>query len=153
MPDDGSAQGSLWPPPKLYFSLDISGLAADLLFQEVSGLEAEAQVIDYRAGDSKTFSTIKMPGIVKSGDVTLKKGVFVKDSKFWDWFSEMKLNQIKRRAVTIKLLDQDGKPTMIWTLANAWPAKIISADLKADRNKIAVETLEIVHEGLTVANA
>ena len=93
-----------------------------------------------------------MPGIVKSGNVTLKKGVFVKDDKVWDWFSARKLTLTKRRAVTIKLIDQDGKPTMTWTLANAFPTKITSTDLKADGNEIAIETIEIAHEGMTVAN-
>ena len=147
MPDDGSAQSATWPLPKFYFSVDIPGVGDDLRFQEVTGLDAEAQVIDYRAGASKAFSTIKMPGVVKYGNVTLKKGVFVKDSKFWDWFSERKLNQIKRRTVTIKLMDESGKPTMTWTLANALPTKITSTDLKSDGNEIAVESMEIAHEG------
>jgi len=152
MPDDGSAQSATWPLPKFYFSVDIPGVGDDLRFQEVTGLDAEAQVIDYRAGASKAFSTIKMPGVVKYGNVTLKKGVFVKDAKFWDWFSERKLNQSKRRAVTITLLDEDGGPRMTWTLANAFPTKITSTDLKSDGAEVAVETLELAHEGLTIAD-
>jgi phage tail-like protein len=152
MADDGSAQGSTWPLPKFYFSVDIAGVGTDLPFQEVTGLDTEAQVIEYRAGNSKAFSTIKMPGIVKSGNVTLKKGVFVKDNKFWDWYSQRKMNLIKRSAITIKLMDQDANPTMTWTLANAWPTKITSTDLKADGNEVAVETIEIAHEGVTIAN-
>jgi phage tail-like protein len=149
---DGSKQDTNWPLPKFYFSVDISGFGTDLAFQEVTGLEVEAQVIEYRHGNSKAFSTIKMPGIVKSGNVTLKKGVFGKDDKFWAWFNEGKMNLIQRRTVTIKLLDQDAKPTMTWTLANAWPAKITSTDLKAEGNEVAVETLEIAHEGITIVN-
>jgi len=149
---DGSSQDNIWPLPKFYFSVDIADVGTDLAFQEVTGLDAEAQVIEYRAGNSKAFSTIKMPGIVKSGNVTLKKGVFVKDNKVWDWFAERKMNLIKRRTVTIKLLDQDAKPTMTWTLANAWPTKISSPDLKSDGNEVAVETVEIAHEGITIVN-
>ena len=142
----GEAEGDVWPLPKFYFTVDISDVGK-ISCQEVSGLDIEEQAIEYRAGDSKTFSTIKMPGIVKTGNVTMKKGVFVKDSKFWDWFSERKLNQIKRRTVTIKLMDESGKPTMTWTLANALPTKITSTDLKSDGNEIAVESMEIAHEG------
>ncbi|MGD0720200.1 MAG: phage tail protein [Roseiarcus sp.] len=152
MADDGSAQGSTWPLPKFYFSVDIADVGTNLPFQEVTGLDTEAQVIEYRAGNSKAFSTIKMPGIVKSGNVTLKKGVFVKDNKFWDWYNQRKMNLIKRSAITIKLLDQDANPTMTWTLTNAWPTKITSTDLKADGNEVAVETIEIAHEGVTIAN-
>jgi phage tail-like protein len=147
----GEAQNNIWPLPKFSFSVTIDGAVTS--FQEVSGLEVEAQVIEYRAGDSKGFSTIKMPGIQKSGNVTLKKGVFVKDNAFWTWFKQNTMNTIKRVTVVISLLDQTGKPTMVWTLANAWPTKITGTDLKADGNEVAVETIEVAHEGLTIANA
>jgi hypothetical protein len=109
----GETQDKIWPLPKFSFSVTIDGAVTS--FQEVSGLDVEAQVIEYRAGDSKGFSTIKMPGIQKSGNVTLKKGVFATD--------------------------------------NAWPTKITGTDLKADGNEVAVETIEVAHEGLTIANA
>ena len=149
----GEAQdASVWPLPKFHFSVDI-GDQKDLAFQEVSGLDTETQVIEYRAGNSKQFSTVKMPGISKTGNVTLKKGIFVKDNKFWAWYSQITMNTIKRVPVIIKLLDEKGNPTMVWTLQNAWPTKITGTDLKADGNEVAVETLEIAHEGLTIANA
>jgi len=50
------------------------------------------------------------------------------------------------------LCDEAGKATMSWTLANAWPTKITGTDLKSDGNEVAVETLEVAHEGLTIAN-
>jgi phage tail-like protein len=118
----------------------------------VSGLDMEAQPIEYRHGDSKEFSVIKMPGIKKTGNVTMKKGVFKADNKFWDWFSKIKMNTIKRVPVTISLLDESEKATMVWTLTNAWPTKITGTDLKSDGNEVAVETIEIAHEGLTIAN-
>jgi phage tail-like protein len=121
-------------------------------FQEVSGLDTETQVIEYRHGDSKNFSTIKMPGIKKYGNVTMKKGVFKSDNKFRDWFNQIKMNTIKRVPVTISLLDEFGSPTMVWTLANAWPVKITGTDLKAEGNEVAIESIEIAHEGLTIAN-
>ena len=147
----GEAQDKVWPLPKFYFQVKIASL--DATFQEVSGLEIEAQVIEYRHGNSPEFSTIKMPGIKKFGDVTLKKGVFKGDNKFWDWFNTIKMNTIKRQAVTISLLDEAGAPTMVWTLKNAWPSKITATDMKSDGNEVAVETLLLVHEGLTIANS
>ena len=140
---------SVWPLPKFYFSVDI-GDQQNLTFQEVSGLDAEPQVIEYRAGDNKRFSTVKMPGVRKFGNVTLKKGVFVRDDKFWDWYSQIEMNTIKRVPMVIRLLDEKGDASMVWTLQNAWPTKITSADLKADGNEVAVETLEIAHEGITI---
>lgn len=148
----GEKETNAWPLPKFYFSVDIGDVGNDLAFQEVSGLDAETDVLEYRAGDSKVFSTIKMPGIIKSGNVTLKKGVFSKDNKFWDWYDQIKMNTIKRQTVTIKLLDQEGSPTMIWVLKNAWPTKITGTDLKSDGNEVAVETIELAHEGIEIRN-
>jgi phage tail-like protein len=126
---------------------------AEATFQEVSGLDVEAQIIEYRHGNSPDFSTIKMPGIKKYGNVTLKKGIFKSDNKFWDWFNKIKMNTIERQSVVISLLDEAGSPTMVWTLKNAWPTKITGTDLKSDGNEVAVETVEIAHEGLTIANS
>jgi phage tail-like protein len=153
MADDGSVQSqNIWPISNYYFSVDI-GDRTDLAFQEVSGLEIESKVIEYRNGNSPQFSTIKMPGMFSSGDVTLKKGVFVKDNNFWDWFNQIKMNTIARVPVVIKLLDEAGEPTMTWSLLNAFPSKISGVDMKSDGNEVAVETLVISHEGLTIANA
>jgi len=151
MADDGSAQStSVWPLPKFHFQVKWDSNV--MSFQEVSGLDIEAQPIEYRHGDSPVFSTIKMPGIKKSGNITMKKGVFKSDNKFWDWFNQIKMNTIKRIPVTISLLDEAGKPTMVWTVANAWPTKITGTDLKSDGNEVAVESIEIAHEGITIAN-
>ncbi len=146
----GEAQDKVWPLPKFYFQVQIAG--QEVAFQEVSGLDIEAQVIEYRHGNSKEFSTIKMPGIKKSGNVTLKRGVFKGDNTFWDWFNAIKMNTIERKEVVISLLDQEGAPTMVWTLKNAWPTKITGTDLKSDGNEVAVETLEVAHEGITIDN-
>jgi phage tail-like protein len=149
----GEKQDNTWPLPKFYFRVKVDADLAEATFQEVSGLDVEAQIIEYRHGDSPDFSTIKMPGIKKYGNITLKKGIFKGDNKFWDWFNQIKLNTIKRQAVTISLLDENGDPTMVWTLKNAWPTKITGTDMKSDGNEVAVETLEIAHEGLTIANS
>jgi phage tail-like protein len=62
------------------------------------------------------------------------------------------MNTIERQNVVVRLLDEDGNTVMVWTLNNAWPTKISSTDLKSDANEVAVESIEIMHEGLTVAN-
>lgn len=152
MADDGSAQSTtVWPLPKFYFQVKWDSEV--MSFQEVSGLDVEAEPIEYRDGDGAEFSVIKMPGTKKYGNVTLKKGVFKSDNTFWDWFSQIKMNTIKRLPVTISLLDEAGAPTMVWTLANAWPTKITGTDLKSDGNEVAIETIEVAHEGITIANA
>ncbi len=151
MADDGSAQSTtVWPLPKFFFQVKWGD--QEMTFQEVSGLDIEAQPIEYRHGNSKEFSVIKMPGIKKTGNVTMKKGIFKSDNKFWDWFSEIKMNTIKRLPVTISLLDETEAPTMVWKLTNAFPTKVTGTDLKSDGNEVAIESIEIAHEGLTVEN-
>jgi phage tail-like protein len=151
MADDGSAQStSVWPLPKFHFQVKWD--ATVMSFQEVSGLDIQSEEIKYRQGDSPAFSVVKMPGLKKFGNVTMKKGIFKGDNKFWDWFNQIKMNTIKRVPVIISLLDESGAPTMVWTLANAWPTKITGTDMKAEGNEVAVESIEIAHEGLTIAN-
>lgn len=150
MANNGTAQGTPWPLPKFRFSVDWGTIKTDISFQEVSGLEAETQVIEYRDSNSKVFSTVKMPGIAKYGNVTMKRGIFANDPIFWTWYNQIKMNTIQRQTVTIKLLDQNGGTVVTWTLNNAWPTKISSTDLKSDGNEVAIDTIEIVHEGLTI---
>lgn len=94
----GEKQDNVWPLPKFYFSVDLGDLK-NVAFQEVSGMDKEVQPLEYRHSNSKLFSPIKMPGMVKFGNVTMKRGVFVKDNTFWDWMNETKMNVIPRREV------------------------------------------------------
>lgn len=152
MADDGASQSaSVWPMPKFYFQVKWDSKV--MSFQEVSGLDIQSEEIKYRHGDSPEFAVIKMPGMKKVGNITMKKGVFKGDNKFWDWFKQIKMNTIKRLPITISLLDEAGSATMVWTLANAWPTKITGTDLKSEGNEVAIESIEIVHEGLTIANS
>ena len=149
---NGSTQdNTFWPLPKFQFSVSMGGMLG-ASFQEVTGLDAEAQIIEYRAGDFAQYSTAKMPGLKKYGNVTMKKGIFVNDNKFWTWFSSIQMNTIQRQTGTISLLDQTGAATMVWTLNNAWPTKITGTDLKADGNEVAVESIEIAYEYLVITN-
>jgi phage tail-like protein len=151
MADEGSALSTPeWPRPK--FSFEVQWDSAVMHFQEVSGLDVETQPIEYRHGDSAQFTPIKMQGLKKFSDVTMKRGVFKSDKNFRDWFNDIKLNTIKRKTIIIRLLDETGAPAMTWTLASAWPNKITGDPLKAEGGEVALETMVISHEGLTIAN-
>ncbi|MDG5491368.1 phage tail protein [Psychroserpens sp. SPM9] len=152
MATDGSAQSAVWPMPKFRFEVDLGDGLNNVAFQEVSGLDVESQIIEYRNSNSKLFSIEKMPGLAKYGNVTMKGGVFVNDNTFWNWHKQISINTIKRRTVIIKLLDETGQVTMQWLLHNAWPTKITSTDLKSDGNEIAVDTIEIAHEQIVITN-
>ncbi len=152
MADDGSSEGATWPLPKFRFEVDFGTELKGVAFQEVSGMDVESQIVEYRKTNSPIFSTEKMPGIAKYGNVTMKRGVFVNDNSFWKWHKEISMNTVKRRTVLIKLLDETGKVAMQWQLDNAWPTKITSTDLKSDGNEVAVDSIEIAHEQMTITN-
>jgi phage tail-like protein len=121
---------------------------AELIFQEVTGLSSETQIIEYRGGSSPVYSTVKMPGIQKFSNITLKKGIFKGDKAMWDKYSAIKMNTYKRSSIVISLLDEGQQVAMSWTLKNAFPSKITVTDMKSDANEVAVETMEVAHEGL-----
>lgn len=145
----GSTQNTTWPLPKFYFS--VTGIPGNPIFQEVTGLETEVQVIEYRAGNNPVFSPVKMPGLAKVGNVTMKKGIFVTDSSLWTWFNSIQMNTIERSTIVVNLLDQTGKPQYIWTLNNAFPIKLTGTDLKSDGNEVAVESIEVAFQTMTVS--
>ena len=147
--DKGEQQ--IWPLPKFYFSVRFGDDDKEAKFQEVSGLDGEGKPIEYRHGNSPVFYPIKMPGLGKVGNVTLRKGIFAGDAKFWAWYIEIKINTFKRQTVAINLLDETGTPKMVWTLTNAWPTKITGTDLKAEGNDVAIESLEFAYETLEVS--
>jgi phage tail-like protein len=146
----GEKQDAIWPLPKFYFMVKL-GDDESVSFQEVDGLESERQVIEYRHGNSKDFFAIKMPGLGSVGNVTMRRGIFVSDAKFWAWFSEIKMNIIERRTVIVSLLDETGQAKRTWTLNNAWPTKVTGTDLKSEGNEVAVESIEIAYESMIVA--
>ncbi|MBY6263639.1 phage tail protein [Azospirillum sp. 412522] len=145
----GETQNNIWPLPKFYFSVQIGGNTVS--FQEVSGLDSEARPIEYRHGDSPSFYPIKMPGLGKVGNVTMRKGIFVNDTTLWTWFNQISMNTIQRQTVVVNLLDETGTPKMVWTLNNAWPTKVTGTDLKSEGNEVAVESVEIAYETLTIS--
>lgn len=152
--DNGSAQSkTIWPLPAFHFFVKIGSITDPLegSFQEVSGLSSETQVIEYRHSTSKDWWAIKMPGIRKLSNVTLKRGIFVGDNAFWTWYSASKQNIIKREDITIQLLDEESKPQMVWTLGKAFPVKITAPDLKADGNEVAVHTVELAYETMVIS--
>lgn len=149
MADDGSTQSAAtWPLVK--FSFQVKWDDAEIIFQEVTGLSSETQVIEYRGGSSKAYSTVKMPGIQKFANVTLKKGMFQGDKTLWDKYNITAMNTYKRSTITISLLDEKNEVAMSWSLANAFPSKITVTDMKSDGNEVAVESMELAHEKLTI---
>jgi len=137
-----------YPLPKFHYQVQWGG--SRLGFTEVTGLTIENELIEYREGNSPEYSKIKMPGMRKYGNITLKRGSFKGDNEFYNWLNTTTLSNIQRRDLTVSLLNENHEPVIVWKIKNAWPVKLQSADLKSDANEVAIETLELAHEGLTI---
>jgi len=150
--EDSNIENAIWPTPKFKFEVDLGISDALVVFQEVSRMDVENQIIEYRKSDSPIFSSEQMPGIVKYGNVTMKRGIFISDTAFWNWYEQIKMNTITKRTIVIKLLDERSTVVMQWQLNNAWPTKITTTDIVSDANEVAVDILEIAHEQLIITN-
>ncbi len=137
-----------YPLPKFHFSVEWGGTRIG--FTEVTGLTIENEVIEYREGNSPEYNKVKMPGLHKFGNITLKRGTFTNDNDFFKWLNTVKLNTIERRNLTISLLNEEHEPVVVWKVKSAWPVKIQAPDLKSDGNEVAIETIELAHEGLVI---
>ncbi|HOI26799.1 MAG TPA: phage tail protein [Paludibacteraceae bacterium] len=139
-----------YPLPVFHYSVKWSKNEKDLCFSEVTGLNVETQVIEYRDGYNPDFTTFKMPGIKKYSNITLKRGTTAADNGFFDWWNDAKWNTVERREITICLLNEKHEPVITWKVKNAFPTKVDFGQLKANGNEVLVESLELAHEGLTV---
>jgi phage tail-like protein len=136
-----------YPIPRFHFQVDWGG--AKISFTEVTGLVMEREKIEYRHSDSKDFNKIAMPGMVKNSNITLKRGKFEGDFDLNSWLEEIADDRAsKRRDVTIRLLNEKHNPVAAWTAARCFPVKVTAPDLKSDANEVAIESIEIAHEGL-----
>ncbi|MFA5354094.1 MAG: phage tail protein [Thermodesulfovibrionales bacterium] len=139
-----------YPLPVFHFQVQWGG--TNLGFTEVSGLTMEHQVVEYRDGLSPEYSALKMPGIPKHANITLKRGIVAKDNEFFQWLSSTKLNKAERRDLIISLLNEKHEPVITWKAVNAFPVKVEGPGLKATGNEVAIESIEIAHEGLNIEN-
>jgi phage tail-like protein len=128
------------------FLVEIDGIAS-AAFKSVSGLAAEAEVIEYREGSDVLSSSRKLPGRVRYPNVTLKRGITTSHD-LWDWWQTVVDGPVQRRNVAITLLDDSRTPVLRWLLRNAWIAKIEGPNLEAGGNEVAIESIELAHEGL-----
>lgn len=139
-----------YPLPKSHFQVEWGG--TKIGFTEVTGLEVTTEKIEYRDGASKEYVKLQMPGMQSFGDLTLKRGTFAGDNEFYEWWNTVSLNTIERRDITISLLNEEHEPVVVWKVKNAWPTKVTSTELNATSNEVAIETLVLAHEGLTIEN-
>ena len=127
------------------FLVEIDGVAL-AGFSEVSGLESETAVIEYRVGGEPS-RVRKLPGLTKFANIVLKRGI-TQDADLWNWRKSVEDGNVDRRNGSIVLLDDSGTPVVRWNFFEGWIAKWEGPTLSATANEVAIETLEIAHERL-----
>ena len=152
-----------YPLTKMNFLVSVPDLAGSMAaFSEVTGIEASVDVIEFRQGNSHSLAPVKIPGLVKHGNITLKMGYTIGNGfKKWvqDCVSETR-GEMARKDVTIELLDIRGgapqsayeaqKGETYWILKDAWVTKYSGADLNASASEVAIETVELAYEELVI---
>jgi len=137
-----------YPMPVYHFIVQWGGSRTG--FTEVSGLNIEHDVIEYREGSSPDQSSIKMPGLRKFANIVLKRGIVKGDTDFLKWINTIQHSKAERRDVTISLLNENHEPVLTWRVHNAWPVKYEGPALNSKNSEVAIESLELAHEGLSV---
>jgi phage tail-like protein len=119
-------------------------------FMEVSGLDIEIEAVNYRDGSSPEDSVRKVPGLRKFSNVTLKREIIKGDNEFFDWINTKQIGNIERRDVVISLLNESHAPVVVWRLERAFPVHYFGPLLSSNEGGLAMETLVLTHEGMTI---
>jgi phage tail-like protein len=132
------------------FLVEIDGITQASFQECTGGLSSEIDVTEYREGGYSPEhgnTVVKLPGLTKYANITLKWGIT--DSKdLFDWHKKASIGTIERKNGSIILLNEAGEEAIRWNFFNGWPAKWKGPDFTAKSSDIAVETLEIAHEGI-----
>ena len=153
-----------YPLTKMNFLVHVDSVEGTAAFSEVTGIEASVDVIEFRQGNANSLAPVKIPGLVKHGNVTLKMG-YTLDNAFKTWIQECvseTRGQMPRYNVQIELIDiNTGAPQQIattvsgsrlWMLTNAWVTKYNAPDLNALQSEVAIESVELAYEELVIPN-
>lgn len=118
-------------------------------FSEVTGLNAELGMVEYREGSDAENHTRKLTCLSKYGDVSLKRG-YTRDDTLWRWWASLIAGADDRRSVSVTLLDEAHEPVMRWLLEGAWIKTLQAPSFNASGNEVVIEALDLFHEKLTI---
>ena len=135
------------PYASFNFIVEIDGVIVGG-FSECGGLTTETTIIEFREGTDTT--TRKLLGQNKFGNITLKRG-YTASKVLWEWRKLTINGKPQRKSGTIQLLDEARQPALKWNFREGWPSKWEGPALNAKNNEVAIESLEIAHEGLELA--
>lgn len=135
-----------YPLAKYRYKVTVSDKEAG--FSEVTGYDASIEATEYREGNMPAPTPIKVAGIRKYSNITLKWGV-TSSKDLYDWMAKSFEKAIERKTVAISLMDDESKEVATWQIINAWPVKYTGPEFNATSSDVAIESLELAHEGMT----
>jgi phage tail-like protein len=137
------------PYGQFNFLVELEGVVAGG-FSEVSGLTTDTNIIEYREGNESVGTVRKLPGLMKYNNIVLKRG-WTANTKLWEWRKKVIDGKTQRTHGAIILLDEARQEALRWNFTQGWPSKWEGPALNAKTSEVAIETLEIAHEGLELA--
>lgn len=161
-----NSSGMYYPLTKMNFVVSVDGISGSAAFSEVTGVDASVDVIEFRQGNAGSLAPVKIPGLVKHGNITLRMG-YTRSQDFKTWIQACvseRRNENIRHNVVIELIDivtTDQSPqsvtegvdsTLTWILKDAWVCKYTGPDLNASASEVAIESVEIAYEELVIPN-
>lgn len=127
------------------FRVEIEGIQ-QAGFREVSGFDASLSIVEYREGN-EVITPRKLPGLAKYSNITLKWGV-TDSMDMYQWIEDCVSGTISRKTVTIIALDEEGNDVATWQVIEAWPTKYTAPSFNGTASEVAIENLELAHEGM-----
>ena len=137
------------PYGQFNFIIEIDGVVQGG-FSEASGLTTDSNIIEYREGNEQHGTTRKLPGLIKYNNIVLKRG-WTKNNSLWNWRKKVIDGKTERASGSIVLLDEARVEALRWNFREGWPSKWEGPALNAKTSEVAIETMEIAHEGLELA--
>ena len=157
-------KGLSYPLTKMNFLVRVANVEGTAAFSQVTGIDASVDVIEFHQGNANSLAPVKIPGLVKHGNITLRFG-YTLDSAFKTWIQECVSEvrgEMPRNDVQIELIDiNGGSPqtlatsvtgTRVWLLTNAWVTKYTGPELDAKTSDVAMESVELAYEELVIPN-
>jgi phage tail-like protein len=133
-------------PYRVYkFQVEVDGINI-AGFSEASGLDSTQAPIEYREGTDALHSK-QLPGLNKFSAISLKRGI-TDDKQFWMWRQNCMDGKVERKNGSIVLFDDTGTEKIRWNFTEAWPSKWTGPGMKASGNEVAIEAVELTHEGI-----
>jgi phage tail-like protein len=130
------------------FRVEVDGLTV-ASFSEASGLTADGKPVEYREGTDRVNSTRKLVGLREYPNIVLKRG-YTQNKELWAWYRNIANGLPDRRNGAIILMDEARNDVLRWSFRNAWPNKVETSGFNATGNEVAMESVELCHEGLEI---